>query len=104
MKCLLCFKKSLRPLYSLTPENLWRQTASGLLSAQRVLILGGNRPKTCFHFTFPFLYKLKKTVYVLLSPWEYFWAAKKVVMTVNWFYSLDIMFLVLSYLRMVKSF
>lgn len=43
-------------------------------------------------------------MYVLLSPWEYFWAAKKVVMTVNWFYSLDIMFLVLSYLRMVKSF
>lgn len=75
MKFLLCFK-SLRPSCGLTPENLWRQTASGLLSAQRVLILGGNRPKTCFHFTFPFLYKLKKTVYVLLSPWEYFWGAK----------------------------
>ena len=50
MKFLSCFKKSLRPLYSLTLENLCRQTASRLLSAQLVLILGGHPPKTYFHF------------------------------------------------------
>lgn len=79
MKFLLCFKKSLRPLYSLTLENLCRQTASRPLSAQLVLILGGNPPQNIFSFqTFPFLCNLKKTVYVLLSPWEHFWAAETV--------------------------
>lgn len=78
MKCLLCFKKSLRPLYSLTPENLWRQTASGLLSAQLVLILGGNPPKTYFHFKlFLFSISLKRLYMSCYLPGNTFGLQRK---------------------------